>query len=72
MKFKNITVSGITRVVMNHKVVWTQTEKGWVHSNGHNITLHDGMMEVINHLKEDRRYRMWVHGNTLNVVKVDE
>jgi len=31
---------------------------------------HDQMMEIVNHLKADRRYRMWVHGNTLNVVKV--
>ena len=70
MKFTNVTVSGITTIVMNRKVVWKQTEKGWAHSNGHNMTSHDGMMEVVNHLKADRRYRMWVHGNTLNIVKV--
>jgi len=73
MKFKNITVCGITMIVIDRKAVWTQTKDGWERQNAllgiAAVKTHDEMMEVVNHLKADRRYRMWVHGYSLNIVR---
>jgi hypothetical protein len=75
MKFENIVVGGITNIVINRKAKWTLSEGMWQRENkaammGDALKSHDQMMEVVNHLKADHRYRMWVHGNTLNVVRV--
>lgn len=62
MKFKNIEVSGITRIVIDHRKTFEAGALGFserIHS-------------MINHLKTDRRYRMWIHGDTLNIVKKNE
>ena len=59
MKFENIEVSGITRIVIEHKKVWEAGQLGFT----------DEIYAIVNKLKTDRRYRMWVHNNTLNVVR---
>lgn len=36
---------------------------------GQCLMLHEQMMKIVNALKKDRRYRMWVHFDTLNIVR---
>lgn len=67
MKFQNITVSGIVNIVINRKTKWVQKGAIWETSKDH--CCHEQMMNILTHLKEDRRYRMWVHGDTLNIVR---
>jgi hypothetical protein len=67
MKFEKITVSGITNIVINRKVKWIYSCGMWNEKRPHTE-----MMAIVNHLKADKRYRMWIHGNTLNIVKVNE
>ena len=77
MKFQNITVTGIVNVVIERRVKWTQLSTGtWqrqlpecLDAGGRGVYTHEQMMSIIAHLKEDRRYRMWVHGDTLNIVR---
>jgi len=74
MKFDNVEVAGITNIVIAHKVKWVWTDGLWVRNGspmiGDAIKPHEQMMEMVNHLKGDRRYRMWVHWDTLNILKV--
>ena len=70
MRFKDIVVSGITRIVIHRTDVWMYGDGVWVKSIPTSVKTHDEMMAIVNHLKADKRYRMWVHGNTLNIVKV--
>jgi hypothetical protein len=73
MKFEKITVSGIAIVVIDRKARWMKnSEDGvWCKANSFdNAKPHADMMAIVNHLKADKRYRMWLHGNTLNIVKV--
>lgn len=80
MKFDSVEVSGITNIVIAHKVKWTQLTSGvWqrqlpeaLDAGGRGVYTHDQMMEMVNRLKSDRRYRMWVHWDTLNILKVTE
>jgi len=85
MKFKEITVSGIVNVVINRKAHWKcvgasgdnepvlwerQIPEGKVLGEGAYVLFTDEqMMGVVNRLKVDRRFRMWVHGDTLNIVR---
>jgi hypothetical protein len=72
MRFNNIEVSGINRIVIAHKAVWEWNDGIWVRGGDHAPKHHGEMMEMVNRLKSDRRYRMWVHWNTLNILKVTE
>lgn len=72
MKFKDIEVSGIKRIVINHKKVWEYYPSNtWMvlrpGESTESFRPHNEMMKIVNILKEDRRYRMWVHGDTLNI-----
>ena len=71
MKFTNIVVCGITRIVIDRKDVWIYGDGVWIKSapESTSVKTHPEMMAIVNHLKVDRRYRMWIHGNVLNVVK---
>jgi len=75
MKFQNITVSGICNIVIGRKVKWMQATSGsnWHKAVGGNgACTHTEMMEIVQHLKIDRRYRMWIHGDTLNIVRREQ
>ena len=69
MKFENIVVGGITSIVINRKAKWTLSEGIWNYAEKDNFKSHAEMIELINYLKHDIRYRMWVHGDTLNIVR---
>jgi hypothetical protein len=76
MHFRDVQVSGITKVVFNRKTIWNQMSPGnnWFRPLEPNVMkqtvrCHAEMMGIINLLKADRRYRMWVHGDTLNIVR---
>jgi hypothetical protein len=68
MKFTNIEVSGIEHIVINRKVKWSLITGSWDNGNGE-IHSDADMMDIVSHLKEDRRYRMWIHADTLNIVR---
>jgi len=70
MKFENIVVSGIVNIVINRKQKWVQNGINWECSS--NSRSHEQMMELLQHLKIDRRYRMWAHGDTLNIVRREQ
>ena len=79
MKFDNVEVAGITNIVIAHKVKWMQLSSGvWQKQipggmddiGGRGVYTHEQMMDIVNFLKGDRRYRMWVHWDTLNILKV--
>lgn len=72
MKFHCIEVSGIMNITFNRKVLWQAKGGYWIRSNENGVESskrHDEMMAIVNILKWDRRYRMWVHGDTLNIVR---
>ena len=74
MRFSNIEVTGIVNIVFDRKVQWefeieTST---WCHSKKEKTMYHEDMMKIVNLLKTDRRYRMWVHLDTLNIVRKNE
>jgi hypothetical protein len=76
MRFHDIEVSGITRIVFNRTFMWKKRkylpgeDPTWVcHTPGEkSITcFHSGMMRIVNMLKDDEGTRMWIHENTLNI-----
>ena len=71
MKFRNIEVSGIKHIVFNREHKWTFDEKigDWLcEFEGRRVT-HNSMLWIISKLKINSRYRMWIHWDTLNVVR---
>lgn len=82
MKFSNIEVNGIKKVVINRKHWWVKVGPLWklairgpepddfipVAYEGKTLT-HEEMMKMVSHLKKDRRYRLWVHLDTLNIIR---
>jgi hypothetical protein len=49
-------------------VKWSLITGSWDNGKGERHPDKD-MMNIVSHLKEDRRYRMWVHHDTLNIVR---
>lgn len=82
MRFRNIEVSGIERIVFNRETEWRlETENLWRkvvkgdypdHMPTPEYRTHDNMMAIVNALKKDRRFRMWVHFDTLNILWRDK
>lgn len=86
MKLRNVELGGIRNIVFNHKTLWAARGGDWVRvlegiRTGITTTslvndcvsiTHGDMMYRINLLKNDKRYRMWVYGDTLNVVRKGE
>ena len=75
MRFHCIEVSGIRNITFNRKSLWQADGGMWrkcelrkLHEPVESRT-HDEMMAIVNVLKWDRRYRMWVHEDTLNIVR---
>jgi hypothetical protein len=73
MKFENIEVSGIENITFERKTKWTRdgSDNGcvWKSAGDVEAKTHGEMMFIVNKLKEDHRYRMWVHFDTLNIVR---
>jgi hypothetical protein len=81
MRFKDIEVSGITTIVFNRKRAFAQSmiDKSWIQINKNdtifidsgkeNHISHEEMMSRVNHAKGDNRFRMWVHNDTLNIIR---
>jgi hypothetical protein len=79
MRFRNIEVSGIERIVFNRKTMWSLINGGrWQKRNTGNfpdtmppseVISHSEMMCRVNNLKKDPRYQMWIHFDTLNIVR---
>jgi hypothetical protein len=81
MKFKDITVSGLTDIVINRESKWVHLPSGtWQRElkpgapdiNGRGVYTHEQMMDIVEHLKTDRRFRMWIaigEGGSLNIVR---
>lgn len=78
MRFRDIEVSGVVNIIFNRKTrfkhlgtgVWQRVvlfEKEEIHGRG--VYTHEQMMDIVNCLKADRRFRMWIHVDTLNVVR---
>jgi hypothetical protein len=85
MRFKDIEVSGITTIVFNRKYAFAQSmiDRSWIQVNKNdtifigstgkeNRISHEEMMSRVNHAKKDKRFRMWVHNDTLNITRKDE
>jgi hypothetical protein len=85
MRFKDIEVSGITTIVFNRKRAFAQSmiDKSWIEVNKNdtifidsagkeNRISHEEMMSRVNHAKEDNRFRMWVHNDTLNIIRLPD
>jgi hypothetical protein len=81
MRFQNIEVSGIEHIVINRTHHWRLfSADTWAKclrdGDGFPVSLpapqkmpHKEMMRIVNILKKDRRYRMWIHMDTLNIVR---
>jgi hypothetical protein len=85
MRFHDIEVSGIESIVFNRKNRWVFADIGdkgtvWRELDqtpgatpgfpiGGKYKTHTEMMKIVNELKKDRRYRMWIHYDTLNIVR---
>lgn len=69
MKFDHIEVNGILNIVINRKVQWTLNDHEQWHSNTGSLRTHAEMMRIVNEIKKDRRFRMWIHHDTLNIVR---
>lgn len=76
MRFNEIEVQGITNIVINKKTYWKLTEnKIWSlqgPNRGRVNYTHEEMMRIVNILKTDRRYRMYIHLDTLNILKKEK
>ena len=81
MRFIDIHVSGIDSIVINREAKWVHLPTGvWQKQipagaddvGGRGVYTHEQMMEIVEHLKFDRRYRMWIaigEGGSLNIVR---
>ena len=83
MKLGRIEVSGITRIVFNREFVWERkeyfglVEPIWVKiaedgSWGYfscSIREPKEIRDMLDYMLGNPAYRMWVHGDTLNIVK---
>lgn len=79
MKFtRPIEVTGITRIVFDRKRVWDKdTDEIWTAKNDGSDAIvrmmnHKDMSERIKYVEADSRFRMWIHGDTLNIVRKEE
>lgn len=80
MKFHCIEVSGIRTITFNRKTMWKFSESFNLWEKQQvasfdvcaNTKTHEEMMAIVNVLKWDRRYRMWIHGDALNIVRKSE
>lgn len=71
MRFYDIEVSGIKTIVFNKKRLWEkQADNTWLESNRSIVCSHEEMVWIIDRLKYDRKSRMWVHGDTLNIERI--
>ena len=77
MRFNEIEVQGITNIVINKRTQWKRNgiTGQWVDCgvgvDGRAKT-HVEMMKIVNILKTDRRYRMYIHLDTLNILKKEK
>ena len=79
MKLGRIEVSGITRIVINREFVWELREyRGlgepvWVKIDGEGawvfVRTPKEVRDMLDYMLARPEYRMWVHGDTLNIVK---
>lgn len=78
MKFtRPIEVTGITRVVFDRKKAWNKdAEDIWTFKTDEsgNVYLMNqkAMTDRIKFAEADSRFRMWIHGDTLNIVRKEE
>lgn len=72
MKLGRIEVSGITRIVINRNAVLVRRNiclgVVWITSRGY-IHFDAAIRGMLDHMLGNPAYRMWVHGDTLNIVK---
>ena len=73
----NVEVSGITHVVFYHDTHWLRVINNdnyvWIRTGVHKkAMLHEHMMNIIRRKIGDARYRLWVHGETMNIVRDGE
>lgn len=79
MKLGRIEVSGITRIVFNREFVWERKEydglvepiwvkiaedESWLY-----VRENKEIRDMLDYMLDNPEYRMWVHGDTLNIVK---
>lgn len=78
----NLEVSGLDRVVFYETgEAWVRSEPGldedplWFLESDFESTrikTHDGMMSIIKTRLDDPSWRIWIHGETMNIVPVDK
>lgn len=72
MRFRNIQVSGIEKVVFTHQgTVWVRkqgfiNEPYWMKENGQAMT-HQKMVRIVHHFENRDDAHVWVHGDTINI-----
>lgn len=70
--FENVEVSGLTHVVFYHDTHWKRmnykTDYVWLRLGEHKkVMSHEHMLDIIRRKIGDPRYRMWIHGESLNI-----
>ena len=70
--FENVEVSGLTHVVFYHDTHWKRmnykTDYVWLRLGEYKkVMSHEHMLDIIRRKIGDYRYRMWIHGETLNI-----
>lgn len=80
MKFKNVDIYGITRIIFNGNTEWNREpgddRKGnpgnWKNAKTGELQEHEGMMGIINVLKRSLKYQMSTNMDTLYVKRVEK
>src|SRR5512137_3114789 len=80
MKFKNIEVYGINRIIFNGKDEWNKEQDkpvagvigNWKNARTGEVQEHEGVMGVVNILKHSLKYEMSTNVDTLYITKVEK
>jgi hypothetical protein len=86
MKIGYLELTGIKRVVVEHKVVWIRHNDRWVKYIGEEIKGGKSELEMHDYLngmywskklwseknKTSNKYKLWVSGDTVNVTRNDD
>jgi hypothetical protein len=66
----NVEVSGVRKVVLDHKFVWEKIEDMdvWFRENSDNVMSHDAIIQMIRAFTIRPEAHVWVSGDTINIV----
>jgi hypothetical protein len=70
MKIGNIEVSGLEQVVINRSTFFEREQDTWINTQKQSSVIPcSKMANLVKHFVNMKNYKVWISGNTVNIVK---